>query len=273
MALFTSVTAAADIKALTDFSVSITGRIEVGDTEKIAAFLKRQKYAPNTLYLNSPGGAMDEAIRLGELIKVLYVSTEVQANGSCASACFFLFLAGSDRFASPSELLTPGELEKIAALQRQVTSRPPTGVAGFIGLHRPFFPNAPDMHGQQIPMMKRVTAHLEKQLVSRRLIDIMMSRPSNDVYWLKEEDLKEIGRYPPDQEEFLIRKCNFHRNSEDKIIGALRLGDAKKAQDLQQKLDMSNQCRTEIELGQQHAGLKKLKSGWLPSKLRVADPK
>ena len=210
---------------------------------------------------------------MGELIKVLYVSTEVQANASCASACFFLFLAGNDRFASPSELMRPGELEKIAAIKREFTPRPANGVAGFVGLHRPFFANTPDMHGEQIPMMRRVTAHLEKQSISRRLIDVMMSRPSNDVYWLNDEDLKEIGRYPPDQEEFLIQKCGFDRNADNKIIDSLRLGDAKKGQELQLQLDRSNNCRIEFELGQQEAGLKKLKSGWLPPKLRVADPK
>jgi len=46
--------------------------------------------------------------------------------------------------------------------------------------------------------MRAVRDRLENELIPRRLIDIMMSRPSNDIYWLTADDLLELGDYAPE---------------------------------------------------------------------------
>ena len=39
----------------------------------------------------------------------------------------------------------------------------------------------------------------------------MMSRASNDIYWITKDDFNEIGEVPPDMEELYISKCNDNR--------------------------------------------------------------
>ena len=48
---------------------------------------------------------------------------------------------------------------------------------------------------------------LEANLIPRRLIDEMMSRPSNDIYWLSNDDLYELSKSPPALEQLYLSKC------------------------------------------------------------------
>jgi len=59
--------------------------------------------------------------------------------------------------------------------------------------------------------MRQVQNYLESQMVSRRLIDLLMSRPSNDIYWMTDDDFEELGEYRPEVEEFLIKRCGYVR--------------------------------------------------------------
>lgn len=96
------------------YSVTLSGSIETGDTVRFAAYLRQLDAPTPALYLDSPGGSIFEAVRMAVLIKNLYVSTTVLPNRHCASACFFLFLAGTDRTASPANLMQPGAIEQLA---------------------------------------------------------------------------------------------------------------------------------------------------------------
>ena len=69
--------------------------------------------------------------------------------------------------------------------------------------------------------MKQVQIYLEAQMVPRRLIDLMMSRPSNDVYWLNSKDFQEFGEYRPEVEEFLINKCGYIRATDSAMARGL----------------------------------------------------
>jgi hypothetical protein len=106
---------------------------------------------------------------------------------------FFLFLAGSERVASPSELRQPGQVEAINATAKQAGVNRKPELPGFVGLHRPFYTKVSNIEKHQSAMMERVGSHLKKQMISGRLIDAMMSHPSNDVYWLTNFDLNEMG--------------------------------------------------------------------------------
>ncbi len=98
----------------------LEGRIELGDFEKLQSFLDNNKDIIQ-IYLASPGGNLAEAIRMGLLVRRLKLSTVVpskvlthqalekisaqhglrnpEANYVCASACFFIFIAGVHRSA------------------------------------------------------------------------------------------------------------------------------------------------------------------------------
>ena len=87
-------------------------------------------------------------------------------------------------------------------------------VSSQIGLHRPYMKimdNDDKSLSNQSKLMQNVDAYLVTKGVPRRLIDLMMSRASNDVYWMTNEDYGEIGESPLDLEELYISKCNDNR--------------------------------------------------------------
>ncbi|QPM90070.1 COG3904 family protein [Pseudooceanicola algae] len=83
----------------------LTGRIAEGDAERIAAQLTERlqpetaAQAPDTLFLNSPGGAVAEALQLGRVIRDAGLSTDMGARDICLSACPYLLASGVTRSA------------------------------------------------------------------------------------------------------------------------------------------------------------------------------
>src|SRR6516165_468156 len=100
--------------------VIFEGKIESGDFDKFIDFVFKREHAVE-VYLASPGGNVGEAIKIGMAIRQLNLSTVVpskvltnqafdslaihhnlkgqKANYLCASACFFMFVAGIHRSA------------------------------------------------------------------------------------------------------------------------------------------------------------------------------
>ena len=96
-------------------SAVLEGRIEAGDLERVIKFIQGGHHFSH-LYLASPGGNLIEAMRIGSLLRLLKVSTTIpskplthqswlgtikqhglkedRADYQCASACFFIFVAG-----------------------------------------------------------------------------------------------------------------------------------------------------------------------------------
>lgn len=173
-------------------TVRISGPIVAGDKQRLLDIIFSNDVfsGVHDLQLNSPGGSVQEALAIADVIRTYYLSASVNPRDSCASACFFLFLAGTPREASKG--------------------RAP-GVRGKVGLHRPYLTSSEAPLEEQERVMHAVSAYLGDQMVSRRLIDQMMARPSNDIYWLTTEDFLELGPMAPAIEERLIRKCNYDR--------------------------------------------------------------
>src|ERR1700733_7735178 len=96
----------------------LEGKINAGDFDKFKSFLLNGNNVVE-IYLASPGGAVVDAMKIGLLIRTLKLSTVVpskaltnqsresaiaghdlkdpQADYKCASACFFIFVAGVHR--------------------------------------------------------------------------------------------------------------------------------------------------------------------------------
>ena len=223
---------AAEIKVDHDSSsdiIEIRGEIVSGDANRLKKAIAQA--APNirldslydlTISINSPGGDVKEAVSMGNIVRQSLVSVSVEGGGVCASACFFVWLAGVPHFAASSEQMkfwiktykkwddTLGEGNEMTNALRNGLGK---AVGGPVGLHRPFLANIQSVENDQDKVMKIVRAYLDDQLVPRRLVDTMLSRPSNDIYWLTRADLDELGEYPPDVEEYLINKCGYKRDS------------------------------------------------------------
>ena len=223
--------------------------IEPGDAKRLASLIANGLIVTR-LSLDSNGGDLVEAMRIGEIVRTLQISTIVKKGNNCASSCFFIFLAGAGRVALGGEFRGN-----------------PKSPAGYVGLHRPYL-KSPSGSNQSLErqaiVMKKVKAYLEAYMVPSRLIDLMMSRPSNDIYWMTTEDLEELGDYPPELEELYISKCNYDRKLVDQLTSAKRQGDAAQFNFLQDKNREVATCIGKLQFSAELEALPKLKKGWVP---------
>jgi len=77
--------------------VALEGKIEAGDYLKLVRYLRStENFAQflNSITLDSNGGDVIEAIRIGNLIKSSFGNTFVKDGGSCFSACFVIWASG-----------------------------------------------------------------------------------------------------------------------------------------------------------------------------------
>lgn len=182
--------------------IFFSGEIRAGDAERFAVLAARLPVVSN-LTINTSGGDVGEAIRLAELVKGLHIDVLVQKGGYCVSACFFIFLEGYSRISSWAQ--------DDGSLQSNERRAYPFGP---VGIHRPYFSSTAGDVGsikRQEEVMRKVRSYLNVRAVPQHLIDEMMGRPSNDIYWLTERDLKLIGDYGPGVEEALVARCGYKR--------------------------------------------------------------
>lgn len=228
------------------FSIDITAQIKPGDAQAFANILKKTNLVL-LVNLNTAGGDVAEAVKIGEIIRLTRLATQVTGGGVCASACFLIWINGSNRIAA-----APPNDTKI----------------GKVGLHRPFLRN-PENHEQslknQSTAIRKVSEYLESKHVPRRLIDSMMNSASNEIYWLTEEDISEIGVTPIEIQELYIAKC---KHSPEQImsrqLAAKLSGDKQLEGQLARQSDELTECTAGLDIAAQEAGLKKLRNGWMP---------
>ena len=177
-------------------SIRINGTIFPGDANKVKTLVAKSNSLG--ILINSRGGDVLEAIKIANIVEQYRQPVTVAGSGFCVSACFFIYIAGNGKAATPID----------------ETARDMFLMYGTVGIHRPFL-KIPDgktsSQSSQTKIMRQVTSYLENQMVPRRIIDLMMSRPSNDIYWLTSEDIYELGNYPPALEELYITKCGYDR--------------------------------------------------------------
>jgi len=197
--------AAGEVSSDRDGYILFSGEIKKGDAEKLAKAFINVKNSHNVLWLdlNSPGGDVNEAMKITALSKALNLSTNIRPGGICASACFFIFLAANQHVAD-------GDGVQYAEGYQPL---------GKVGLHRPYLRvesnskrNTADSIQRQSELMLKMTEYLRKESVPQRLIDIMMSHPSNDIYWMTHNDLQELGSYSHGFEELIIARCGYSRH-------------------------------------------------------------
>jgi hypothetical protein len=178
----------------------LMGEIKRGDADRLATYIFSNRHWIESVDLNSPGGNIQEAMIMGELIRAARLETYVQPGQTCASACFIIWVNGVNRAAFPD---VPFKNQKTG---QTIYSR--------LGLHRPYMmtiENDDKSLSNQAKVMQSVDTYLAERRIPRRLIDQMMSRGSNDIYWVSQDDVNEIGQSPYDLEELYIAKCNDNR--------------------------------------------------------------
>ncbi len=215
--------------ALTETSYSIDGTIRPGDYQRFYNLVVQSDKA--SVLLNSNGGNLNEAMKIGNLVSKLRLMTAVPRGNICASACFFIWINGSPRYASAI---------------RPITSKDPPQN---IGLHRPYLANPTGEQRsfeRQKSGQKFAASYLEERAVPRRLIDVMLSRPSNDIYWVRQSDLNELGEYPSDVEELLIARCEYDRRLFETEFDLRRLGQVSEADVLKSRGEAADACSNKV---------------------------
>lgn len=80
--------------------LSLTGTIDAGAAERVAAEIAAHGEYIKTVALDSPGGAVADALAIGKLIREKGLSTSVAAGALCASSCPLVFAGGKERLAT-----------------------------------------------------------------------------------------------------------------------------------------------------------------------------
>jgi hypothetical protein len=149
--------------------VFLTGEITRADMDSAEVLMRlvqsgRQKIAGNTVWLASSGGDIDTAMDLGRLLRKRGIFTYVAKNDLCFSACVFAFMGGERR-----------------------------GVAGRIGIHRPYFlytQDSPDRQTRFRHLQKVVKTYVEEMDFPDSLYEAIMLVPPQSMQVVAPADLK-----------------------------------------------------------------------------------
>lgn len=78
-------------------AVLITGAIAEGDALRFSEWLAALTAPPTAFALHSPGGAVDEALKIGRIIRASGIPVMVASGASCFSACPYILAGGAAR--------------------------------------------------------------------------------------------------------------------------------------------------------------------------------
>ena len=98
-ALAAATPASAMFLSESDGVARLSGSMEEGAAEKFRAFLEQKRDRPiRVLWLYSPGGVVDESIKIGEMVRKAGLATAVDGGAAyCDSGCTMVFVAGVRR--------------------------------------------------------------------------------------------------------------------------------------------------------------------------------
>ena len=89
-----------EVKLTTGGVLALTGTIDPGAADRVAAEILAHGEYIRTVALDSPGGAVAEALAIGKLIREKGYATPVAAGSLCASSCPLVFAGGKERLAT-----------------------------------------------------------------------------------------------------------------------------------------------------------------------------
>jgi hypothetical protein len=184
-------------------SILLQGEIVPGDYDRLLDSVAKNlfQYALRTpdVLLASPGGDLQEALKIARFVKETYRSVAVgPATGPCVSACFFIYVTAPHRLAAAPNL----------------------------GVHRPYIHpqrlqslSLADAESLQKNLLREARAHLQDLNVPTAIIDAMFQRASTEVYWLSDYQIDvQLGMRPPWYEQYLIAQCGLDKTVERKAL-------------------------------------------------------
>ena len=160
--------AAMTFELVGDGKLMAIGTIMPGSADALAAEIAKRGSYVKTIVLHSPGGSVQDALKMGRLIREKKFSTEVESGRYCASSCPLVFAGGVERRAG----------EKAA-----------------IGVHQVFAASAPAgaRVGDGMDSAQRVSAECQRYLRDMG-IDLAvwvhaMETPKDELFYFKPDEL------------------------------------------------------------------------------------
>ncbi len=206
--------------------IEIFGSIEPADGDRFADVLELAKTSAKSFYvdgvplimvsLNSAGGDVATAMKIGRLVRASFANTSVMTGGRCASACVFILASGAFRVVSAD---------------------------GRVGLHRPVF--AGPEFGKLPPaqardrynrMLREIRSFLAGMGAPDQLYLAMTRVPSQEIRWLTR---REVAEFDLDGEDPAI--AEWIRAAQRNEMG----------EEMQRKFDEHSRCLQEGRAEQQ----------------------
>ena len=145
------------------------GEIAQGDANRLNAYLETLDDPPDVVAVNSTGGIVDEALKIGRIIREQELNTHLSAREICLSACPYILAGGIERHVAR---------EGIVGLHQHYYETP-----GFM----PIFLAVENIQQGQ----GRTMAHLIEMGIDPGVMIHSLMTPPNDIYVLIEDELIE----------------------------------------------------------------------------------
>ena len=151
-----------------DVAIVLDGDIAEGDGDAVEALMKEANDSGKlvaALRLDSPGGSLAESVKIAELVQRTKIAVVVGARARCASACFLIFAAGTEKFVA-------------------------YGAA--IGVH-----GASDRYGRITPRAAAATVSMARMVrefgVPPGIVKKLVVTGPDEIVWLSVDELRSMG--------------------------------------------------------------------------------
>ncbi len=159
-----------------DGRMMATGSIVPGSADAFASEIEKRGSYIKTVVLHSPGGSVQDALRIGRLIRERKYNTEVPDGSYCASSCPLIFAGGIERIAGQKAAIGVHQVSAVTKI-----------------------PNATMADGMS--NAQRVSAEIQRYL-SDMGVDVQvwthaMDTPANELFYFKPKELLDLRLATP----------------------------------------------------------------------------
>ncbi len=146
----------------------VSGPIQEGDSDRFEIALGKQAVRPDIVALHSPGGAVAEALRIGDIIRASGLNTMIAPDAVCNSACPIVLFSGVERLVSKQ---------------------------GWVGMHQAYlgadtFLTSRDTAYTIQALQAEVMAYIAEMGVNPLVLSHAMATPPEEIYYLLPEELE-----------------------------------------------------------------------------------
>lgn len=224
----------------TAFSVYLIGEIKRGDYEKFLGLLQQHGTKIRAIVLRSQGGNAYEAIKIGRAVRALMLDSSAPINDqgctltdreaginarpcTCASACFFIFVAGVRRTGLQLVLHRARfTSEEMAALSHD------------------------EYKGEYDKVLQATKAYLREMDVPDKFYSQMIAVSSRESKKVSDADALELMNIPA-SDEWLTARCGMFTAEEYHALSQFYIRKSQGAafKQLKNKMDTINLCRND----------------------------